>query len=216
MSGILNSGKLSTLLSRLTAARAGYLDTINTNLNATITSRAAAADYTTARAAKLDNLDVAVSTVGNAAPTTNGLKGIPTSVARLGWGYEQSTAEVTDTSSTYNVWNEVLAESSASGILQIVAIRQDANASNLDWGARLSIDGNVVWSSANNLWNDTTDNNHGVCLIGDVVSDSYGSDEHLVAAFVPFSSSFSLEWRKNENSAGQIDVAVAYKYYLTG
>jgi hypothetical protein len=34
------------------------------NLNATVSSRAAAADYTAARAAKLDNLDVAVSSVG--------------------------------------------------------------------------------------------------------------------------------------------------------
>jgi len=51
---ILNGVQL--LLARLTAARAAYLD-------AAITSRAAAADYTAARASRLDYLDGYISTV---------------------------------------------------------------------------------------------------------------------------------------------------------
>ncbi|MDX2221126.1 MAG: hypothetical protein SFV21_00165 [Rhodospirillaceae bacterium] len=51
----------SALLARLTATRASLMDNL-AQLDAAITSRAAAADYTSGRAAKLDNLDAAIST----------------------------------------------------------------------------------------------------------------------------------------------------------
>jgi len=54
-------GKLKVLTDRLTAPRAANLD----NLDATISSRPAAADYTPTRAAKLDNLDAAISSITN-------------------------------------------------------------------------------------------------------------------------------------------------------
>jgi hypothetical protein len=54
---------LDTLLARLTDARAAKLD----NLDATVSSRASATDYTAARAAKLDNLDALISSRATAA-----------------------------------------------------------------------------------------------------------------------------------------------------
>jgi hypothetical protein len=59
---------VAKLLSRLTAARAAKLD----NLDTAVTSRAAASDYTAGRAAKLDYLDAAISGRAAAADYTAG------------------------------------------------------------------------------------------------------------------------------------------------
>ena len=54
------ASKINTVLSRLTATRAGYLD----NLDATVSSRAAASVWTSALASKINtNLDAQVSSV---------------------------------------------------------------------------------------------------------------------------------------------------------
>lgn len=50
-------GKLTTFMNYLTSTRAAKLD----QLDAAMSSRAAAADYTAGRAAKIDNLDAAVT-----------------------------------------------------------------------------------------------------------------------------------------------------------
>lgn len=198
----------TTLLNRLTAARAAFLD-------AATTSRAAAAtalstgQWTNARAANLDNLDQLVSLSGAKAPTTNGLKGVRTTLNANFFPDGLVTANTT--TSTFNVWAELLGEASASGVISVLAVMQNANTNSLDWGARLSIDGKVVWPSSNSLWNNTSHDGAGVTVIG----IGQASDD-ILPQEIHFKSSFSLEIRKNENSAGTIDVNAQYRYYLTG
>ena len=205
MSGILNSGKLATLLTRLTAARAAFLD-------AAITSRASATDYTTARAAKLDFLDAAISSIGDAPPTTNGLKGryttsqaapatAPTVVQTLLGSYGVYTASVG--SSTYDAWTTLVTETSKSGVITWCAAYVSTNSSNLNTQLRLSIDGNVVYTSDTTAWVGGDDNQL-INLIG-----GYGVES------ITFASSFLLEFKITENSAGTVNMRHYVRYHLT-
>lgn len=100
-------------------------------------------------------------------------------------------------SSTYNVWFEVAGQAATNpGVITFLSVSQEANANNLDAGARLTIDGGVVWSTDNDFWKATTDNNDGAYIIGGRI-ESGGSKS--AESFV---SSWSLECRINENSAG--------------
>lgn len=201
MSGILNSGKLATLLERITATRAGYLD-------AAISSRAAAATalstatWTNARAAKLDQ-------IGAIIPTTNGLKGRPVSNSGLLASVGSAGASFLSTSgstSTYDSWTNVLAVTGA-GVLEFLSVYATANASDRNAQARLSIDGNVVWTSDTDAWQTASDNNDGVYLVGSASPESLGN--------IRFASSFTLDFKKTENAAGTVTMATRYSYYLT-
>jgi len=209
MSGILNSGKLATLLSRLTAARAGYLDNL-TKLDATISGVLAAGGYTSARAAKLDYLDGAVSGVGSSPPTTNGLKGISTT-ASITADNPRFSALGSGSTSTYNVWTTVLTDTGA-GVINFLSVYQTANTSTLDIGFRFSIDGNVVATTADNLITGVATpafDGLGIELVGVYSSSGIG------LASIPFNTSFTVEMRKNTNSAGTITCECKGSYYLT-
>ena len=206
MSGILNSGKLATLLTRLTAARAAFLD-------AAITSRASATDYTTARAAKLDFLDAAISSIGDAPPTTNGLKGrwdtaqtppaaAPTGAQILQGAYMSAFADVS--SSTYDLWTTLLNVTASSGVITWCSVYTNTNTSNLNTQARLSIDGNVVYTSSTTAWTGGDDGDV-LCLAG-----GWGIES------IPFSDSFLLEFKITENSAGTVDMRHRTRYHITG
>lgn len=123
-------------------------------------------------------------------------------------GYD-NYAIATASASTNGQWVTVISET-ASGVIQYLTLYQTANAANLDAGARLSIDGTVVWSSDNNMWAASGDNNSGVALVGGESASDYGT---FMA--VPFTSSFSLEVRKNEATAGTVTFAAQYAYHLT-
>ena len=197
----------TTILQRLTAARAAFLDA-PTSSRAPASSALNTTQWTNSRATKLDNLDALVSAAGAKPPTTNGLKGVMTALLgnlSISW----NGVIVNQTTSTHNIWIEILGEASASGVISVLGITQNANANSLDWGARLSIDGLIVWTSANNLFSASGDNLNGIFIIGSSEKDS--APEHVL-----FKTSFSLEIRKNEDVAGTIDGDALYKYYLTG
>lgn len=237
MSGILNSGKIKTLLDRLTAARAAYLD-------AAISSRApssTALSTATWTGTKAGYLDQAVSDCAPAStaldnttwtdaragyldgiprpPTTSGLKGISDTVGPINSSSNRwfgIADDATASTSTYDSWTTLLSESSASGVLQLMAIYQAANASNLDAQFRLSIDGNVVYTSAAALWSASSQNNDGVCVIGAASFDSADTSLQVAAMdAIPFTDSFTLEFKKTENSAGTVQMGCRYRYYLT-
>lgn len=215
MSGILNSGKIQTLLTRWTAAKAAFLD-------AAITSRASQTSVDTVdtvvdsiKATVDSNLDVAVSTVGAKPPTA--LAGLRTTNATIRTGISVNALQfpgtlATASASTYNAWTEIVGVASDSGVIQLLSIWQDTggNASSLTCGWRLSIDGTVVASSDNDFWQDSAEDGDGVEIIG-----ATNDTSNIILEAIPFSSSFSLEVRKNTNSAGSIALSCAYKYYTT-
>lgn len=96
-------GKLKTLLDRLTATRAGYLD----NLDAAVTTRAAAstalstATWTSTRAGYLDNL--------SSAPLSTAINRIQSGTIQLTGTMTSGTATITsvDTSKSLVIWNGV-------------------------------------------------------------------------------------------------------------
>ena len=209
MSGILNSGKLATLLERVTAARAALFDNLS-NLDATISSRPAGSDYTAARAAKLDNLDALVSSSGLAVPILDGLKGRYTTAQTIpvgdrpyvyGW-YAASQANAS--SSTYDVWTTLLNVTSSAGVITWCALQVDTNTANLNTQARLSIDGVVVYTSATNAWSGGDDDDV-LSLIG-----GYGHET------IPFTDSFHLQFKITENSAGTVSMNHRTRYHITG
>ena len=205
MSGILNSGKLATLLERLTAARGTLLDNLS-SIDAAISSRAAAAVWTPTRSAKLDYLDQAISAAGTAAPQTGGLVGVDTTVNTLAGSI--GLLETTASTSTYNVWTTILTYSGA-GVLNSVSAYQNVNASSLDVSFRLLIDGNAVNTTADNIVTGSTASGRGVVFIG------YYEADNTAFASVPFTTSFTVQFRKNTNSAGSITAGTKYMYYQT-
>ena len=212
MSGIFNSGKIALLLARLTAARAAFLD-------AAISSRAAAttaltnATWSDARAGKLDNLDAAISSVGSAPPITSGLKGRYTSAqsapataltaaASAAGTYIAPSSNVS--SSTFDLWTTLLNVTSSSGVITWITLNVNTNTANLDTQARLSIDGNVVYTSDANAWAGGDDADI-LPLVGGYAHEA-----------IPFSTSFLLEFKITENSAGTVSMQHRTRYHITG
>jgi hypothetical protein len=213
---------IAELLNKITQLRADYTTAKAAFLDVSIASRAAAATaltdatWTDTRAGLIDNLDAAISTIGNAPPITSGLKGRLTlesgrqSGIALDTGVGSDGIEAaTQAAATYNAWVSLKAETGA-GIISILNVYQEANASNLNADFRLSIDGNIVITSASNFWNATGDDDAGCNLIGWI-----GGDVPRFEA-IPFTTSFDLEIRKSENTAGTFTGGCNFRYFLTG
>ena len=215
MSGILNTGKIQTLLDRLTAVRAAFLD-------AAISTRAAAstaltnATWTDARAAKLDNLDAAVSSAGSKAPTA--LLGRVQSNTYLVGDFAQNGGALpgepySASTSTYDSWTTIHSVSSDSGVIEIMGAWCKANASNLNAQLRLTIDSTVVYTSDTDLWQaaPTSIYDDGVWLVG------FNESSNGAAAFgnIPFTDNFTLEFKKTENSAGTVEIGGIIVYHTT-
>lgn len=220
MSGILNSGKIATLLARLSAARATLLDNLS-NLDTLLSTLLSDGGYSSARAAKLDNLDAAVSSIGSSPPTTSGLKGVVTSNATIERVSSTSAIEVnqiatesTASTSTFDVWTTILTETSAAGVIELMAVYQVANSSNRDAQLRFSIDGNVIYISDTDLWKLTGEDQDGTMLVGGMYWD--GTDiDCLAYGSIPFTDSFLLEFKKTENAAGTVEIGTRARYHLT-
>lgn len=151
----------------------------------------------------------------NGKPPTE-LKGIPTTLptsaidtAELAW-----LASTSGSSSTYDAWTTVLEETAAEGVIEFLLPYQVANAANLNTQARLSVDGTAVWTSSTTFWDATGDNNLGVPLVGMYVGAPGVARASL--GTLPFTTSFKLEFKITENSAGTVEIGAFYKYYLTG
>jgi hypothetical protein len=214
--------KVKQIRTDYTTARAAYLD-------AAITSRAPSSTaltdttWTDSRAGKLDNLDVAVSTIGTSPPITSGLKGVGVSNGELttvnftgGGGTWDHIAPVVSTNQTAaSTWLTLLTETSSSGVIKFMSVYQILNASDKDIQARLKIDGNIVWTSDTDAWKWAGDNNSGFALVGaawNVVSTTYS----LAFENIPFSDSFLLEWQQTEAGAASITMGTRSRYHLTG
>lgn len=197
-------GKVDTLHdTRLTSARAGYLDAINTNLDATVSSRLASND------SRLDLLGL------DAPPIAAGLVGREVANAQIYQvnGGQRAWPAVSGSTSVYDSWTTILTLSGA-GIMEFLPVYQTANASDRDAQLRLTIDGVVVYTSDVDLWKATGDNNDGVCLVGDIFV-SGGSVDFFTFGRLAFKSSFLLEFKKTENAAGTVTIAAQPVYTKT-
>ena len=120
-------------------------------------------------------------------------------------GAEQFSAS----SSTYNVWTTAATQAATNpGVITFLNIVQTANASNLDAGARLTVDGVEVWTTDNDFWQVATDNLDGTGLVGGEIAGD-GSFNAL-----PFAVSWLLEFRINENSAGTVTVRTNARWHI--
>lgn len=212
MSGIINSGKISTILSRLSSARAGYLDNL-TNLDAAISTLLSGGGYTSARAAKLDNLDAAVSSLGNVAPEASGIVGIPTALCDLSSLGTYIGISTTDSSTGSGTWENILNITTSVGIIQFLAVYQAANAASKNIQFRLTIDSNVVYTSATNLWDNTNDDDKGVCVIGAIWQDSFAGG--IAFDRIPFTDNFSVDWKKTSAGTDSVEMGTYCRYYTT-
>jgi len=207
MSGILNSGKLSTLISRLTSTRASNLD----NLDSAVSDCTQASVWTPTKAGYLD---AAISSVGGEAPPTT----IASSTASytLGSGVvllanapriglQNETVVSGSTQNTYKVMKTV----SGSGIISLLGIAKDGSATpspTATMQARLKIDGNVVWTSDE----EAVGGYEGWCPIGHV----YDVTDLLAFESVPFSTSFALELRNTLDTSTE-NYYILSRYRLT-
>lgn len=116
----------------------------------------------------------------------------------------------TASSSTYNQWTTLLTATTSSGVIEFMNIWQSANAADLNWGARLTVDGTVVWTSDTDAWRLGAENTDGFYLIG-----TGGTSASSAGGAIAFTDSFLLEFRINENSAGTVTAGTAYNYRLT-
>lgn len=168
MSGILNSGKLATLLDRLSSARAGYLDNL-TKLDATVSTLLTNGGYTAARAAKLDNLDAAVSGASGAVPVS--MSGLVVSSAVGGINtYFSSTSRPnlpasgnTSCGGTQNVYTNLWSVSGNGYITGLSLFAAEALSANYQF--KLTIDGSTIVESASNFWASAASNT-GLILVG--------------------------------------------------
>ena len=206
MSGILNSGKLATLLSRLTSTRAGYLDNLS-NLDASISGQLAAGGYTSARAAKLDNLDAAITTVGSTPPTSVVGHVLHSDIYLAGNPLGNASATV---GAVQNTWYPLLSVTD-SGVIEFLSIYEDATGVE-DYQARLLVDGSEVWLSSTTLWSGDRDGD-GVAVVGGAFVSGVALQSVAFGA-LPFSASFVLQARCTSAAAG-ISFRCRYRYYTT-
>lgn len=130
---------------RLTSARAGYLDLLNTYLDAKVSSASIKAPIASGLHGVLGT---------NAALTSVGTSGIQNRLTN-------NNASTT----VYDTW-EPLISITGSGVINYLGLFQQSggNSSSRDAQARLVIDGNTVWSSATNAWQTPTDDSKGFNL----------------------------------------------------
>jgi len=206
MSGILNSGKLSTLISRLTSTRASNLD----NLDSAVSDCTQSSVWTNTKAGYLD---AAVSSVGGESPPTSIVSN--TSAVNVNLNFVTESSEIGcvlesvtsgSTANTYKVMKSV----SGSGVISFLSICCDSGAFGSSspgpvLQARLKIDGNVVWTSDA----ETLDGNYGWIPVG------LGAGASTVTYdSVPFSTSFSLEFRNTTDTTTDT-MYICSRYRLT-
>ena len=216
MSGILNSGKIATILTRVTAARATLWDNLS-KLDATISTLLSTGGYTVARAGKLDNLDAAVSTAALAPPITTGLKGCVISngdLADVTLGTGVPGVAISASTSTFDAWTAILSLTTSVGYVELLTAYQVANASDRDAQLRLTLDGNIIYTSDADLWKLGAENGDGVNLVG-VESGAIGA-KFVAFGQMRFTDSLLLEFKKTENAAGTVEIGSVARYYLTG
>ena len=207
--GILN--RVRDLATNYTAALAS---TISTNLNATVTSRAA---QTTA-----DTINTNVGTLVNTRCTEarmsalDGLQGVPgvTNTLSLTYSPNQSYA-IADASQyaftgtvalTQDTWATVVSESAGtSGILQFLTVESSNGGATRTFEVRLTIDGTVVYLRSF----DTGGTGIGVSAVGYA-----GTTTDRAPNFdaIPFSDGFTFEARNTTNND---DVLGQWRYYRT-
>jgi hypothetical protein len=213
MSGILNSGKIATILDRLTSVRAGYLDNL-TNLDAALSTLLSTGGYTSTRAAKLDNLDAAVSTLGNVAPIASGIVGVPTARTDFSTAATYVGAATTDSSTNTGTWENIISVTTTEGILQFAGVYQVANSASKNVQCRLTIDGNTVYTSATNLWSASSQNDRGVAIIGTYAEGSFAAG--IAFDRVPFTTGFTIDWKKTSAGVDTVEMGAICRYYKTG
>lgn len=212
---------VGTLLSRLTATRAGYLNT-------PISSRAPASTallrsvWTNTRASRLDQIpsiaaQVAAlrATINQGSDTYSGVEttsddGIGAALA------DQHGMGVLGTHSTANsTWTSII-DVSGSGMIDALAFRCSAHTQNTDLGVRLTIDGvSVYGTDTDNLAGHATNtdqDNYGMIFNGACSLD--GSDHFQSLTFwpVPFASQFRVEMYAQ---SGFSNAGVIYGRYRT-
>jgi hypothetical protein len=201
MSGILNSGKLSTLLDRLTATRAGYLD-------AAISSRASATHYTSTRAAKLDYLDQAISSISSPSEIPGTLVS-GTEQIDFDPGGAGSPASLLAQAGLYTTTvssSATLLSVSGEGYIEFLSgIYNSATSGGNYLSMTLAIDGSTVWTQSTGL--PAIGAYSGYCPVGSIAFDATGYISGLAFSRMRFSTGFTL------TSSATTNWLIAAKYY---
>jgi hypothetical protein len=207
------------------------LVTLTTNFTSTIAGRIDAAISTRASQTSVDTVDTVVDSIkttvdanldapisgisgGLSPPITSGLVRLTANAdldaIRQAAGKDLLNSN-TEAQATVSTWTTLVEVASGAGIIEFLDVWQEANASNMNVQARLSVDGNVVWTSATNAWQGTGDADQGFSLVG-------AADQSLdVVTFgiLPFTTSFKLEFQITEAS-NSVTMGTHYRYYVTG
>lgn len=170
-----------------TAGRAGYLDLINTNLDAKVSSAGLAAKP----------------------PLTilNGLSFIRANLASM--VSTNDTTVTTATETAYNTWKTIKTVS-GEGWIDLLAVYQNAagNTSSMDVKASLLIDGVEVWVSDIAAWaTATTDDGKGFVLVAPTDSNLLTGSARYTNGRIYFKTSWTLRFMKTENAAGTVTMA---------
>ena len=164
MSGILNSGKLATLLTRLSATRAGYLDNL-VNADSLLSTLLSDGGYTAARAAKLDNLDAAVSSATASVPVS--LAGALSTVQQTSLNSTATggvpASGATSCGGSINVYTNLWNVSGDGFIFWLTLFATEALTQNYQF--KFVIDGSTVFESASNYWASGDGNGDGKKII---------------------------------------------------
>jgi len=182
------AAKVDTLHdTRVTSARAGYLDLLNTYLNSSV-----AGVLTAVQAIQLAKIPMASGILNR--PTTNAaLQAIGTS------GVLSKLTRADNSTTVYDTWTSLITITGA-GVINYLSILQQTggNSSSRDARARVKIDGVTVWESDANAWQAPADDLKGLTVIGDFFSGGLALDQ------VPFLTGLVVEFKKTENSAGTV------------
>lgn len=155
---------VDTLLTRCTEARLAHLDADITS-RAPASTALSTANYTSARAGYLDllntNLDAKVSEAGAKSPIAK-LGGAEFSIEGATPSYTESLGS--GTCSVYNSWTDIYAYT-GSGVVSLACLKQTANANDLNCDWRLVIDDVEVMIDIT-AWNQDIDNDDTYWPIG--------------------------------------------------
>jgi hypothetical protein len=204
MSGILVAGKIQTLLDRLTAARAAYLD-------AAISSRASATSLTTVST----NLDTVDTNVDAIKAVTDTLDAPPLTIV----GYKATAAATTlggdlggtepqtavSCGGTQNVYTSVVSVS-GNGVITGLGVSCSGTPTQ-DYQFRFVVDGTTVYTSAANFWSSASSTSDGIALVGP------GDTFEGVPEKLRFKTGFSVDVRCTSASSAQN--YIGYMLYYT-
>lgn len=204
MSGILNTGKLAKLLSRLTAVRAALLD----NLDSAVSSCTQSSVWT---ATKAGYLDQAISSIQAGLPVPTSLSTPTTNDSLSGesWGCGFTQVDNGAVQSTYST----LISDTGEGVLQFIKVSciETGGSATDDMQAKLVLNGVTVWESAS----DVLAEDYGWIVVGAEEDDEASAGSTGVALeALRYTSGFSLQV-KNNSSTSQYAFRIVYKYYTT-